>query len=168
MPDEIPAIVNAIAAFVAAGPNSRTTIGDVDLIRIAASKRLLPAVNDMGGCYAIRSNGEVVSFLWDEPDSLRVELEQRVCEMVYYQAFLKFPQLESMIPQRPDDALVCGLCDGTGKVKGIAERHVHAVICGCGGMGWVRAEDPRLRGRSMIRRAFSKLWHWLRSELHFA
>lgn len=167
MPDEIPAIVNAIEAYVAAGPNSRTTIDDVDLIRIAASKRLLPAVNDMGGFYAIRSNGEVVSILWDEPDSLRVELEQRVCEMVYYQAFLKFPQLESLIPQRPDDAMVCDLCDGTGKEKGIAERHVHAVICSCGGLGWIRAEDPALHGRSMIRRAFSKLRNWFRSQLHF-
>ena len=68
------AIETVFAAFVAdSNPYILFPDSPLDLRELAAASRLLPVCLDMGGCYGLRLDGEVVSFAWDEPDQIRVE-----------------------------------------------------------------------------------------------
>src|SRR4030095_9280849 len=72
----------------------------LDLRQLAAEWRILPVVLDMGGCYCLRSDGEVFSFIWDEPHQLRTEGEERIRNLVLFQAAKKFAELELLMPDR--------------------------------------------------------------------
>src|SRR4051794_20963215 len=90
----------------------------LDLRALASELRLLPATLDMGGCFGLHPTGEVASFPWDEPTSLRLEEDPRIRNLAYYQASLKHPLLAPLVPRRPIDALVCSHCGGSGKCVG--------------------------------------------------
>lgn len=109
----------------------------MNLRRIAAELQVLPLVPDMGGCYAIRSNGEVVSFSWDAPSDVRAEEDPRIRNMAIFQGSRKYPILQSLVPHKPADALECPHCRGTGKLP---EPMPENVICYCGGLGWLPGE----------------------------
>ena len=111
---EIPEIATALAEFVTA-PQPYTIGFDppLDLRAIAAEVRLLPAMLDMGGCLGLRPSGEVASFLWDEPRHLRAETDERIRNLAYHQASLKYPRLAPLVPRRPADAVVCSYCGGS-------------------------------------------------------
>jgi hypothetical protein len=110
----------------------------MNLRRIAAELQVLPLVPDMGGCYAIRSNGEVVSFSWDAPGDVRVEKDPRIRNMAVFQGSRKYPTLKSLVPPRRADALDCPHCLGTGKLP----EPMQNIICYCGGLGWLPGERP--------------------------
>ncbi len=77
----IPQIESALSSFVS-DPSPHVFPGDgLDLRALAAELQLLPVVLDMGGCIGLRPNGEVMSFLWDEPRQLRPEHDQRICNL---------------------------------------------------------------------------------------
>jgi hypothetical protein len=69
--------------------------------------RALPLVFDMGGCYAIRPSGEVVSFAWDTPEDVVVELDERMRNAMLFRAAGRFPELQALVPQRPSGAIIC-------------------------------------------------------------
>jgi hypothetical protein len=106
----------------------------ISLRKIAAEIEALPLVMDMGGCYAIRCNGDVVSFAWDTPSDVRVAEDPRTRNMAIFQRSKKYPTLQSLVPARPDDAAECPQCRGTGKLP---EPMPANVICYCGGLGWL-------------------------------
>ncbi len=105
-----------LAAFIA-DPQPYPILSDppLDLRLIAAEAELLPVVLDVGGCYGLRPSGEVMSFLWDEPQLLRAEADARIRNLVYYQASLKYPALAPLVPCRPVDAVLCFYCGGSGQ-----------------------------------------------------
>jgi len=130
---DVPEIVAAIAEFV--GASAPYTIGvdpPLDLRAIVAEVQLLPAMLDMGGCLGLRPNGEVASFMWDEPYTLRPETDNRIRNMAYYRASLKHPALAPLVPRRPADAVDCSYCAGSGRFPGFDQ-----VVCYCGGLGWL-------------------------------
>ena len=45
---------------------------------LAAQLSVLPVMLDMGGVMALRSDGEVVCFTWDEPERLELESDVRI------------------------------------------------------------------------------------------
>jgi hypothetical protein len=148
--EDIPEIAEALTAFVA-DPKPYLIGGDrpLDLRAIAAQLRLLPAVLDMGGCYGLRPSGEVASFLWDEPEQVRTETDDRIRNLAYCQAARKYPVLASLVPRRPPDAVVCSHCGGSGRLAGVPDRIAESVVCYCGGLGWLPGKytaSPSARG----------------------
>ena len=115
----------------------------MNLRQIAAEIQALPLVLDMGGCYAICSNGQVVSFSWDAPSDVRVEEDPRIRNMAIFQGCRKYPTLKSLVPSRPAEALECSQCHGTGKLP----LPMQNVICYCGGLGWLPSERESEPGR---------------------
>jgi len=135
----IPEIVAALSSFVSASEPHLIRVLDppLDLRRHANELQLLPALLDMGGCIGLRPDGEVVSFVWDEPYALRSERDPPIRNIAYYQASLKYPELVLLIPERPPDATICPFCDGSGKPLGIPKSELKNFTCYCGGLGWL-------------------------------
>ncbi len=134
---EVPEIARALAEFIAAPePYLINFTPPLDLRAVAAELRLLPAVLDMGGCLGVRPSGEVGSFAWDEPRSLRIESDEVIRTIAYYRASLKYPAMASLAPRRPPDAIDCPHCDGKGRCVGIPESLADRIACSCGGVGW--------------------------------
>lgn len=109
----------------------------LDLRSIAMKHHVLPVVLDMGGCYAIKSNGTVVSFTWDRPDDIRQEVEPRIQRMVLFHASVKYVALGILAPSRPIHAVDCIACEGTGSLRTVSPDIAKTVVCSCGGLGWV-------------------------------
>jgi hypothetical protein len=109
----------------------------LDLRALAGELRLLPAMLDMGGCYGLRLNGEVVSFVWDELRQLRVEHDERIRNMVMFRASLKYAQLVCLVPQKPVAGVTCPHCGGSGIPSGLPVDLARKVVCFCGGLGWL-------------------------------
>ena len=135
---DIPEIVAAIAEFVMAPEPFIINIDPpLDLRALVAEVQLLPASLDWGGCLGLRPNGEVASFLWDKPTTLRAEPDARICNLAYYQASLKYAALAPLVPKRPADALECPHCKGSGQCSGVPPHLAEMFVCYCGGLGWL-------------------------------
>src|SRR5258705_4110061 len=106
----------------------------INMRQLAAELRILPVVLDMGVCYCLRSDGEIFSFIWDEPHQLRAEGEERIRNLVLFQAAKKFPELELLMPSRPATALDCDFCQGTGIVIDLPPKLAKDILCFCGGL----------------------------------
>ena len=110
-----------------------------DLRGLAAELNALPMFLDFGGCYAIRVDGEIVSFVWDEPYSLKPENDPRIRNLVLFQGARKYPELDELVPKRPPEAEDCSHCGGTG-IEPMNEKlgfDEEMIICYCGGLGWL-------------------------------
>ncbi len=111
---------------------------------VVASFGALPLVLDMSGCYALRLDGVVIAFSWDEPHGLVTINDERLRNVALYQGSLKYPELASLVPARAPDAIDCRSCGGIGKVS--VDGHTLAnVVCFCGGLGWVPAGSASVR-----------------------
>jgi hypothetical protein len=143
----IPEITAALAAFVN-NPEPYQVHSDppLDLRALAAELELLPVMLDMGGCYGLKRDGEVVSFAWDEPHQLRIEREERIRNMAIFQGSLKYAVLAPLVPSRPPSAVTCSACKGTGEFSEFGERLVGKIICYCGGLGWLPGAMPTALG----------------------
>jgi hypothetical protein len=108
----------------------------LNLRQLAAAKNVLPLVWDMGGVFTINPNGEIVSFAWDKRDDPRVESDLRLRNNALFGGSKKYPELESLI-EKPENVRVCPHCGGTG-IDSYAEKlNTDAIVCYCGGLGWI-------------------------------
>src|SRR5262249_22927336 len=115
----------------------------IDLRKLAAELNLLPAMLDMGGCYAVCPDGQIISFLWDSPYDLRAEHDPRIINIVLHQASKQYPDLAELKPKRPPGARVCSICKGTGDAlfgMGLRKEYDN-VVCYCGDLGWLPPEE---------------------------
>jgi len=104
----------------------------------------LPLYSDWGGGVALRSDGELIGFLWDEPQSIKVETDSHLRFLAAVAGSEKFPELACLAPLRSADDRDCPVCDGTGEVAGLAAAGIDTKIlrCYCGGAGWLPANVP--------------------------
>jgi len=109
----------------------------LNMRKLAAQLNILPVVLNMGGVIAIRADGEIFSFTWDEPYRLQSERDVRIRNLVFFQAARKFPELQPLVPSRPVGARDCESCNGTGTVVGLRDELANDVVCYCGGLGWL-------------------------------
>lgn len=110
--------------------------------RYVEERGVLPLASDMGGLYALTRSGEILEFEWDNINPLRSVHDPRLVNVALFQGAARYPELTSLLPQRPDDALPCGACHGTGKVH-LPEHLQDKVVCYCGGAGWLPAGTPQ-------------------------
>jgi uncharacterized protein (TIGR02996 family) len=105
----------------------------------ALVQNALPLWFDMGGCYALRLDGELVSFAWDDPGPPRIEWCERIHNVVLFHGAKKYPELRLLLPPRPVTSRVCPTCGGTG-----TPANLPRIVCHCGGLGWL----PPAEGQS--------------------
>jgi hypothetical protein len=98
------------------------------LREIIAKANILIVLLDMGGCFGIRPNGEVVSFAWDKENDLRVETCPRIRNIAFHQGSKRYSSLRDFIPTRPQDASDCPTCKGKGELPEPFSKYV----CYCG------------------------------------
>lgn len=128
---------------------SETDQDPLNLRQFAIRERVLPLLVDMGGVFAINTSGDIISFPFgtddnggivafplDKDEHPRLESDLRIRNIALYQGSKKYPQLKYLIV-KPDNARVCPSCGGTG-INSYAEKlNTNAVICYCGGLGWI-------------------------------
>lgn len=118
---------------------AETTPDPNGMRQIAEEFSVLPLFPDLGGCYAICLNGEIISVGWDDHRDVQVENEPRVLRTILFQGSKRYPELEALLPPKPVDARICHICNGTGifVIAGIATT---TIVCHCGGYGWLPPE----------------------------
>lgn len=127
-----PLISKLIQKFLADPPADQ-----LKLRQLVADEQVLPLFWDMGGVFAINSDGDILSFLWDDTLHPKVEYDPRVRNLVLFQGSKKYPELKDYVPTRPDNARTCPSCGGTGVDPYAEKLNTDAIICYCGGLGWL-------------------------------
>lgn len=108
----------------------------LNLRSLAARFDALPLCVDWEKCWAVRVNGSVVVFYHDSEDAqLQIEDDPRLVNIALYQGSITYPEIKSLVPERPTDARDCPYC----AEKGIDPDSLEDqnIICYCGGLGWV-------------------------------
>lgn len=139
--DELRRAISALMNDVATGAIDLG--GPTDLardLRAAVSMRILPVVWDMGGVFALREDGTVVSYEWDLPGAIEVETSMRMQNAIRFAAAKKFG-LSILARRRNPEAVDCSHCNGTGQPTGVDLSIIPNARCYCGGVGWLPTEE---------------------------
>ena len=134
-------IVNATHQYIAeraeTHPEIATFVKTLDALPLHAS---------WGGGVAIRSDGELIGFLWDEPQSIKVETDPHLRFLALVEGSQSHTELACLATMRTADDRDCPLCDGTGRLRELEEAGVDtkSIRCYCGGTGWLprNVTDP--------------------------
>jgi hypothetical protein len=137
-------ITKRIEEFIA-----ETSPDRLNLRQFAAAEKVLPLIWDWGGVFTINPSGEIISFAFsvaphgnivafprDESGEPRVESDLRLRNNALFGGSKKYPELRELIV-RPDDARVCWGCGGTGLDPYAVKLNTDAIVCYCGGLGWI-------------------------------
>ena len=132
-------IVNATHAYIADHAETHPEIAT-----FVATLEALPLYADWGGGVAMRPDGELIGFLWDEPQSIKMETDPHLRFLALVTGSERYPELASLLPQRTSNDRDCPLCNGTGEVPGLKEHGIDTKVvrCYCGGAGWLPSDVP--------------------------
>jgi len=108
----------------------------------------LPLWCDWNGGVAIRPDGELIGFWWDEPHSAKVETDPHLRFLARVAGAEKYPELAALLPARTTNDRECPSCNGSGMPTGFQELGINPnnIRCYCGGAGWLPADVPDLPG----------------------
>jgi hypothetical protein len=113
--------------------NDTLSSESADWKSVAAASGALPLYADMGGFLVIRDDGEILRYD-PETATTKPEEDERWRLVARSAAADRFPELESLRPQRPSASRTCSACAGAGRVL------EGTVRCGmCFGLGWLVA-----------------------------
>jgi hypothetical protein len=134
-------IVNATRQYIAERADSYPEIAT-----FVKTLNALPLYTSWGGGVAIRADGELIGFLWDEPHSIKVETDPHLRFLALVEGAKSHSELASLAPIRTADDRDCPLCDGTGRLRELEEAGIDTtrIRCYCGGTGWLprNVTDP--------------------------
>src|SRR5262245_2715385 len=107
-----------------------------DLRKIVSELNVLPITPDWFSYWGIRPNGEVISFNVEQPYDEKIITNQKVINVVFYDAARKSSELKELMPVRNEEAITCPGCDGAGILKEFADNEFLAnfISCNCGGL----------------------------------
>jgi hypothetical protein len=122
----------------------QATRDDPGLVALARSHGGLPFWQDFGGALLLTPDGAVLGTDWERPGFVEpltnIRPHRELLHAARGWAARTYPTLLGLAPERPDTAVACRTCDGTGRIPGLGEEHSN-VRCGCGGLGWL-PEEP--------------------------
>lgn len=99
--------------------------------------RAIPLYTGWTETIALTPGGNIVRWSTnDEYDGLRPVDDRVFLRSAMMRGVKRYPQLQSLVPSRPLNAVTCDFCNGTGIFP--IPRY-SSVICKCGGVGWL---DP--------------------------
>lgn len=116
---------------------AETTTGLPYLREIASKYKALPLFCDLGGCLAIRPDGEIIYISDKVGEGIKIEADLIKRNTALVQGSMRYPELASLIPPRPLTAKQCSECSGTGTHPITSTAKYKDVICKCGGTGWL-------------------------------
>ena len=136
-------IVNATRAYIS--ENAKT---HPEIAAFVETLAALPLYVDWNGGVALRPDGELIGFLWDEPQSIKVETDAHLRFLALVTGSERYSELVCLSPQRTSSDRDCASCGGTGRLldleaQGVDTTHIR---CYCGGAGWLPANVPDLPG----------------------
>jgi|SRR5947209_9111989 len=110
-----------------------------DYLRHYAAKfKILPLYLGWTAFLAINPEGEIIYMPTEgEPIVPRVETDPVQRNLALCQGSKRYPELACLIPPKPDGANVCPGCNGTGVHPSTSIETYKALICRCGGAGWL-------------------------------
>jgi hypothetical protein len=117
----------------------------LNLREIVGEINVLPLAFDLCAAFGLQASGKVLFFTFDKPYKIDVIENQKVINMVYFDAAKQYSELIELMPVRNRGSIVCPGCDGTGVLKQFAhiETLANFVRCSCGGVGWLPSDDPK-------------------------
>ncbi len=125
-------ISKRLAALLASEPSGAAS----EQSSIARRMQALPVYTDMGGALGFTKDGIVLSFDW-QSEQVTPESDDRWIIVAAVAAAEHYPELRSLLPDRPPTATTCSYCSGRGKVAVTPESKIG---CGkCWGLGWVES-----------------------------
>jgi hypothetical protein len=80
----------------------------------------------------IRPDGSFVRWGCEGPNQVEEVPQPFWQRMALSQGVKKYPELRTLLPNRPSIANTCDACSGTGEIRGAP-----GVVCKCGGTGWL-------------------------------
>ena len=108
-----------------------------------AKRGRLLLMRDWTAAFVLDPEGEVwiIDTEYGKPPEPGTEKDRR---LALFQGLRRFPELLSLLPARPEDAVTCSGCEGTGILPINFEVPAlrGSVVCRCGGAGWVPRPDP--------------------------
>ena len=106
----------------------------------------LPLWCDWNGGVAIRPDGELIGFLWDQPQSAKVETDPHLRFLACVAGAEKYAELTTLLPRRTVNDRDCPSCNGSGIIPGLKEHGIdlNNIRCYCGGSGWLPSNVPDL------------------------
>ena len=120
-----------IERFIREPPAKPTGVGPV-----VEHTQVLPAVFDWMAIGGVDANGELVWVEYEPPYRVEPAEPAYVRNMLLHRLAKRYPSLAALDPVRPEDAIDCPNCDGTGVIyiEGIPRPEFS---CACGGLGWL-------------------------------
>ena len=118
--------------------------------------RLLPLYSDMGGFYGLTRSRQIVECEWDGAEEPQIVNDPRIINVALFQGAMLYPPLRALLPSRPDDAVVCKMCNGTGRVD--LPQHIRNIVCYCGGAGWLPAGTAQMPIASRNQKRWWQFW----------
>lgn len=115
---------------------SEVTNDPPEVRQLVIQHKVLPLIWGIGGVYTIHPSGDIISFPWDDNSQGQIELDQRIRNLALFQGSKKYRELESLI-EKPENARVCPYCGGTGIDPYAEKLNTDAIVCYCGGLGWI-------------------------------
>jgi hypothetical protein len=113
-----------------------------DIAEFVSNLGGLPLYVDWSGGVAIRPDGELIEFLWDEPESIKVEVDPRYRFIALFLGSRRYEELAALRPIRTAADRDCPICEGTGRLRELEEIGTTHILCYCGGAGWLPGEVP--------------------------
>jgi hypothetical protein len=106
-------------------------------VRARAEEGHLLLVRDWTADVVLSRAGEILVIDTEEgqPPRPATDSERR---LALFRSIAKYPELLSLLPDRPPDAVQCPGCSGTGVfVARFVNPKLRHVVCRCGGSGWI-------------------------------
>lgn len=124
---------------------------------------VLPLMADWTVLFAIRTSGDVITITHDvEKPVVEPVADERLRNMALKQGSLRFAAIQTLVPQRPDDAFTCESCDGAGTDSTLPAHLRDRIICWCGGLGWIPSSAARMPHAKDEATAAHRWWQFWR------
>ena len=109
---------------------------DQEEYRLSQDLQALPIGVSLWAYVFLTPDGEVISTGYEPGELERSRESQDVLNTLAWGAE-RYPLLEALIPERPQDSKVCPLCDGLGGYGNWMLSKRPAICVCCSGLGWV-------------------------------